>query len=144
MLGLRNLNVKWAVLFVLITIGCTTASSQRPLSKTELTVEPSEPTTLKTHTAKQISTKAAEYSAQKKYEEAKKEFEKALMANPYLTYADEGLKLIEDVNQEKIKTDTAIHFYKGLAYYIKRHWDEAITKFNKAIEKNGKNGGYEY
>jgi len=90
------------------------------------------------NTAKQHLTIGVKYAAHGKFREAKKEFEKALKVNPYDTTAYEGLKLIGDVNQQKINTDTAIHFFKGVAYSLKRESAEAIGEFSKAIEKNPK------
>jgi len=90
------------------------------------------------NTTKQFMIKGVEYGAQGNFQDAKEEFEKVLKINPSNTVAEEGLKVIEYVNEEKVRSEAAIHFYKGIAYYFKRHPDEAIAEFNKAIEKSPK------
>jgi tetratricopeptide (TPR) repeat protein len=90
------------------------------------------------NTAWQFLTKGAEHATQGKFEEAREKFEKSLKINPSLGYARESLKVIEDVNEGKIQTDTAIHFFKGAAHALREQWDEAITQFNKVIEAEPK------
>ena len=55
----------------------------------------------------QIWTKGVEHAAQGNFSEAKVEFEKALKVDPHNGPAKRALKLIEDVDQQKIKTKTA-------------------------------------
>jgi len=88
------------------------------------------------NTAEQILTKGIEYGAQGKFKEAKEEFEKALKVDPSFKTVERFLKLIEDVNQQKKKSKTAISYFKGVACQLKRRWDEAIDEYNKAIEIN--------
>ena len=88
------------------------------------------------NTAEQIWTKGIEYGAQGKFKEAKEEFEKALKVDPSFKTVERFLKLIEDVNQQKKKSKTAISYFKGVACQLKRRWDEAIDEYNKAIEIN--------
>ena len=83
------------------------------------------------NTAEQIYIKAVEYAAEGKFKVAKEEFEKALKMDPLSRSAKEGLKFIEDVNEGKIQTDTAIHFFKGTAYVMKGQGFEAIAELNK-------------
>ena len=85
---------------------------------------------------KQILTKGVDYGAQGNFEEAKKEFEKALKAAPFLAAARDSLKAIEDVTQGKIERRSAIHLFKGAACVLKEQWDEGITEYNKALEIN--------
>ena len=86
--------------------------------------------------AVQILTKGVECAAQGKFKEAKEEFEEALKFDRFLESAKEALKVIEDVTDQKIENKTAIHFFKGAAYYIKGQWGKAIAEYNKTIELN--------
>ena len=88
------------------------------------------------NTAKQIYAKGVEYATQGKLEEAKEEFEKALKVDPFYESAKSTLKVIEDVNNQKIKINTAIMYFKGISYAVKGQWAEAISDYNKAIEIN--------
>jgi tetratricopeptide (TPR) repeat protein len=95
------------------------------------------------NTAGQIWTRGVEHAAQGNFNKAKVEFEKALKVDPSHTPAEEGLKVIEYVNEEKVRSKTAIHLFKGIAYGNKDRWDESITEINKAIDLNP-NYGYIY
>ena len=86
------------------------------------------------HTAEQISAKGVEYAADGKFQEAKQEFEKALKVDPLYEPAKEALEVIEDVVDQKIKSKTAIHLFKGQSYREKEQWDEAIAEYNIALE----------
>jgi len=88
--------------------------------------------------AEQTWTKGVDYAAQGNFMEAKKEFENALKADPYFVPAKEALEVIEDVADKKIKNGTAIHFYRGVAYKVKRQWAHAITEFDNVLEINPK------
>ena len=88
--------------------------------------------------AEQTWTKGVEYAAQGNFSEAKKAFENALKADPYYDRAKEALEVIEDVVDQKIKSKTAIHLFKGKSYREKEQWDEAIAEYNKALEINPK------
>jgi tetratricopeptide (TPR) repeat protein len=88
------------------------------------------------NTAEQIWIKGLEYGSQGKFKEAKEEFEKVLKADPFDVSAKKELKVIEDVIVKKIKSETAIHLFKGRAYQGKGQYDQAIADFNKAIEIN--------
>ncbi len=83
--------------------------------------------------AKEDFNKAVEYGVQGKFKEAKEEFEKALNVDPFYTYAEESLKVIGDVTDQKIRSETAIHFFKGAAYVNKGMPDEGIAEFKKVI-----------
>jgi len=86
------------------------------------------------NTAEQTWTKGVEYAADGKFKEAKGEFEKALKADPYYDPAKEALEVIENVVDQKIKSKTAIHLFKGKSYREKEQWDEAIAEYNIALE----------
>ncbi len=91
------------------------------------------------NTAEGSFVKGVEYAAEGKFEEAKKAFENALKAGPYYYHrAKEALEVIEDVFDRKIKSKTAIHYFKGKSYREKKQWDEAIAEYNIAIEINPK------
>ncbi len=80
--------------------------------------------------------KGVRYAIQGKFKEAKEEFERALKIDQFFIPAKESLKIIEAVIDQKIKSKTAIHFFKGETYYNKGQWGEAISEYNKAIEIN--------
>ena len=86
--------------------------------------------------AKQIWAKGVEYAAQGKFNEAKEEFEKALKVDPLYGSAKRALKVIEDVVDQKIKSKTALHLFKGISYSNKEQWDAAVAEVNKALEIN--------
>jgi len=86
--------------------------------------------------AKKIWIRGVEYAAQGKLKEAKVEFEKALEVDPLYGTAKRALKVIEDVAEQKLKSKTAIHIFKGISYDIKEQWDESISELNNAIELN--------
>ena len=86
--------------------------------------------------AKQIWAKGVEYAAQGKFKEAKGEFEKALKVDPLYGSAKRALKVIEDVVDQKIKSKTALHLFKGISYSNKEQWDAAVAEVNKALEIN--------
>jgi tetratricopeptide (TPR) repeat protein len=88
------------------------------------------------NTAKPIYAKGVEYAAQGKFQEAKKEFEKALMFDPFYATAKRALQVIEDIIDQNIKNQTAIHIFKGISYYPIGQWGNEIDEFNKAIEIN--------
>ena len=88
--------------------------------------------------AVQSYSKGLEYAIQGKFNESKDEFAKALNIEPAFGPAKYALEIIEDVNDEKIKSKTAIHLFKGIDYRHRGKWDEAIAEFNKAIEINPK------
>jgi tetratricopeptide (TPR) repeat protein len=85
---------------------------------------------------KEFYDKGIEYATQGKYKEAKESFEKALKDDPFVSGAESCLKIIEDVTGQKIKSDTAIHIFKGTAYANRGMIDDAITECSKAIEIN--------
>jgi tetratricopeptide (TPR) repeat protein len=60
----------------------------------------------------------------------------ALKVDPSFGPAQRALKIIEDVTAQKIESQTAIHYFKGIAHAIQGEHDQAITYYNKAIEIN--------
>ena len=88
------------------------------------------------NTAKQILTKGVEHAAQGNFTEAKEEFEKVLKADPFFETVKNYLRLVEYVNLQEIKAETAIIFFKGAAFNLKGKWDDAIDEYTKAIEIN--------
>jgi tetratricopeptide (TPR) repeat protein len=87
-------------------------------------------------TARQISVIAAEYAAEGKFREAKQEFEEALKVDPFNEALKSYLKLIEDVNEQRINSKTAAIFFEGLGYSYKRQDDQAISNYTRAIDLN--------
>ena len=81
-------------------------------------------------------TKGVVCASQGKFKEATTEFEKALKVEPSFGPAQRALKIIEDVAAQKIESETAINYFKGIAHSIKGEHDQAIPYYNKAIEIN--------
>lgn len=79
-------------------------------------------------------TKGTTYALRGKFEEAKKEFENALSVDPYFQPARLNLQMLQDLDSNKIKVQTAMCIFKGIDYGKKKMYDEAIAEFNKAIE----------
>jgi len=73
------------------------------------------------------------HAIQGKFLKAKKEFEKTLEINPDHILAKEGLAILDDVINQKIKWDTALFLFKGYAYSNKEMFEDGITEFSKAI-----------
>jgi tetratricopeptide (TPR) repeat protein len=86
------------------------------------------------NTAEQSFTKGVEYAAEGDFERAKEEFERALKVDPTHEFAKRFLMLIEDIKEQEIRTKTAVPFFKGATYALKRQWTEAILEYNRAIE----------
>ena len=86
--------------------------------------------------AEEYYTKGIDYGVAGKFEEAQQEFKKALETDPFYTPARMCLKLSEDTLKQRIKTGTALHLFKGVAYYDKDMYDEAIAEYKKAIKIN--------
>jgi len=82
--------------------------------------------------------KGVEHAIQEKFKMAKEEFEKALKIDPSLKPVEFSLKIINDVIQQKIKTETAIHLFKGISNGNKSQYNMAISDYTMAIEINPK------
>ena len=80
--------------------------------------------------------KGVDYASQGKFTEAKSEFEKALKAAPSFGPAQRALTIIEDVTDQKIASQSAICYFKGIAHALKGQHVQAIPYYNKAIEIN--------
>jgi tetratricopeptide (TPR) repeat protein len=86
--------------------------------------------------AEQIWFRGVEYAAEGKFEVAKEEFEKALEIDQLYGTAERALKVIKDVIDQRIKTEAAVHYFKGISYAEKEQLNESVSEFNKAIEIN--------
>jgi len=82
------------------------------------------------------TTKGVDYASQGKFTEARSEFEKVLKVAPSFGPAQRALNIIEDVTDQKIESQTAINYFKGIAHAIKGQHDQAIPYYNKALEIN--------
>ncbi len=80
--------------------------------------------------------KGIEYASQGKFNKAKKEFEKILKTDQSNIPALESIKVIEDVISKKMKSDAAIHFFKGVDSSNKGQVDETFGELTRAIELN--------
>ena len=89
-------------------------------------------------TAKDYCDKGIDYGVAGKFDEAQQQFTKVLEADPFYALATLGLKLSEDALKQRIRTETALYLFKGIAYLNEGMLDEAITEFKKAIRINPK------
>ncbi len=86
--------------------------------------------------AGQSTTKGVDYAARGKFKEANEEFENALKVDPSFGPAKRALKIIKDVADQKLESQTAINYFKGISHAIKGQLVQAIPYYNKAIEIN--------
>ena len=87
-------------------------------------------------TAKDYYDRGIDYGVAGEFEKAQQEFKKALEADPFYAPARICLKLSEDAVKQRIKTETALYLFKGIAYANKGMYDEAIAECKKALEIN--------
>ncbi len=73
------------------------------------------------------------FAINEKWDEADKEFKTVLKVKPFFMYAKECIKCIENLRDNKIRKDTAIHVFKGLLFFQQKLFGEALTEYNKAI-----------
>ena len=74
-----------------------------------------------------------EYAIHGKFQKAKEAFEKAQKTTRFATAAGNCLSVIQRMDDKKIKSDTAVHFFRGTDYLNKNRIDDAITEFSLAI-----------
>ncbi|MFA4889027.1 MAG: tetratricopeptide repeat protein [Candidatus Omnitrophota bacterium] len=87
-------------------------------------------------TLEEYYNKGVEYGAQGKFEEADKEFKKALEVDRFFTPAKVSLKLIEDTLEKRLEDEVTIHLFKTTLYENKGMFDDAIAECKKAIAIN--------
>lgn len=88
--------------------------------------------------AKEYYKKGMKYAIQGDFPKAKKEFEDALKISPSLEPVELCLKTIREVSEGKIKTETAIYFFKGGLDANNGQYDLAISNYNEALKINQK------
>jgi tetratricopeptide (TPR) repeat protein len=86
--------------------------------------------------AGQSTAKGVDYAAQGKFKEANGEFARALKVDPSFGPAKRASKIMKDVSDQKIESQTAVHYFKGISYAIKGQYEQAITHYNQAIAIN--------
>ena len=86
--------------------------------------------------AGQSTAKGVDYAAQGKFKEASEEFARALKVDPLFGPAQRASKIMKDVSDHKIESQTAVHYFRGISYAIKGQYDQAIPYYNKAIAIN--------
>ena len=77
--------------------------------------------------------KGVELAIEGEFKKARRQFEKALEVDSFYIPAREGLKLIDDVIDRKIKKETAVHISRGALYAKKGMLDEALAEINEAL-----------
>jgi tetratricopeptide (TPR) repeat protein len=75
-------------------------------------------------------------ASQGKFSEAKKIFQEILAADPSNERADGSLKIIADLERQRINNQTASHLFKGLSYFYKNNFQEALAQANLALKIN--------
>jgi tetratricopeptide (TPR) repeat protein len=86
--------------------------------------------------AGQSTAKGVDYAAQGKFKEANEEFAQALKVDPSFGPAKRASKVMKDVSDQKIESQTAVQYFKGISYAIKGQYEQAISHYNQAIEIN--------
>jgi tetratricopeptide (TPR) repeat protein len=81
--------------------------------------------------AGQSTAKGVDYAAQGKFKEANEEFARALKVDPLFGPAQRASKILKDVSDHKIESQTAVHYFRGISYAIKGQYDQAIPYYNK-------------
>ena len=86
--------------------------------------------------AGQSTAKGVDYAARGKFKEANEEFERALKVDPLFGPAQRASKIMKDVSEQKIESQTAVHYFRGISYAIKGQYDQAISHYNQALAIN--------
>ncbi len=84
--------------------------------------------------AKQIWAKGIEFGARGDLAKAKENFKKALEVNPDYGPAERHLKVVKDAEQQRINSEAAICYLKGVKLFIEENLDGAIVQLGKAID----------
>jgi len=80
--------------------------------------------------------KGVEHASQGKFEEAKKEFNKALDIYQFDKVATEHLAILKDMEEGIIDETYAIHIFKGERHTLNNKHQQAVAEFQKAIQIN--------
>ena len=80
--------------------------------------------------------KGLKYAIQGNFREAKKQFSDGLTIDPLFSQLKQGLRIVEDVLEQRIKPQTAIHLFKSANYANQGLLDESIAEDEKAITYN--------
>lgn len=83
--------------------------------------------------AGQGTAKGVDYAAQGKFKKANEEFARALKADPYFGPAQRASRIMKDVFDRKIESQTAVHYFRGISFAIKGRYEKAISEYNQAI-----------
>lgn len=73
------------------------------------------------------------YAMQGKFGEAKTDLDKSLELDADSQPAEEALRIITDVSNNKINAEAAVHIFKGIDHRMKGELNEAITELNAAV-----------
>ena len=92
---------------------------------------------------------AVALASQGKFSEARKAFQEIIAAAPPHERAGRCLKILEDLEAQKINHQTAAHLFKGLAYFYQDRLQKALAEANLAVQISpkyarayGARGGY--
>lgn len=73
---------------------------------------------------------------QGKFEEAKKDLHESLELDSDRQPAENALRIITDVSDNKITPETAIYIFKGIDHRMKGDLNDAIAELNAAVKLN--------
>ena len=82
--------------------------------------------------------KAVDLAAQGKFPQAQKIFQGILAAEPNHERAGRCLQIIAAMKNQKIKSQTAAHLFRGLSYYYQDKFKEALAQADLALRLNPK------
>jgi tetratricopeptide (TPR) repeat protein len=76
---------------------------------------------------------AVDLASQGKFPEAKKIFQDILAGDPAHERSLHCLNILEDLEKQKIKKETAVHLFKGLSYFYQDRFTDALGEANLAL-----------
>jgi tetratricopeptide (TPR) repeat protein len=77
-------------------------------------------------------------ASQGKFSEAKKIFQEILAADPPHERAERCLKIIADLERQRINNETASHLFQGLSYFYRNKFSEALAQAELTLQINPK------
>ncbi len=89
------------------------------------------PQSVKTYFGKDFA--ALLYGIKGQFKEAQEEINKVLKSDPLYTSAETILKVTEDAMEQKVKRESSLHLFKGMAFGDMGLRDEAFAAYSKAI-----------
>ncbi len=88
------------------------------------------------HQVTEIYLTGVDLAAQGKFSEAKKIFQEITATDPLYERPKRCLKILADLESQKINHQTAGHLFKGLTYFYQDRFQEALVQGNLALQIN--------